>query len=83
MKIYDELFEANPEALTPDGLETAYVGHTTGGCRPSVAVYDVEKCILATMKDLSITREQAEEYLEHNTFCAYVGEHGPLYVVRR
>ena len=82
MKIYEALSEANPDALTPDGLESAYIGHTTGGCRPSVAVYDVEKCIRAVMKR-GLTRDQAEEYLEHNTFCAYVGENGPLYLVRR
>lgn len=79
--IYEELAERNPEALTADGLEDAYIGFTVG-IRGCVAVYDVDKCIDVLVKRDGMTPEGAEEFLEFNTFSAYVGENGPMYLKR-
>lgn len=76
----EELAEINPKALFADGLDEALIGYTIGPCGNSVAVYDAEKCIDVIAGDRQIDRDVAEEYLEHNTFCAYVGPNGPIYV---
>lgn len=80
MSIRDDLAEANPDALPADGLEKALIGYTINTHRPHVAVYDAGKCVEILMRRDGMTHEEAEEFLEFNTFCAYVGENGPLYV---
>ena len=76
---FDELGEENPEALLADGLEEAYIGHTENTHHAVVAVYDVWKCIEILMRD-GMTEDEAEEFLSFNTFSAYVGQNGPLFV---
>lgn len=79
-RILDELAEANPDALLADGLEGALVGYTINTNFPHVAVYAAEKCVDCIVARDGISREEAVEYLEFNTFCAYVGPNGPLYI---
>lgn len=76
---FEELSSVNPEALLADGLEDAYLGYVINTHHKSVAVYDAVKCVEIMMRD-GMTEEEAQEYLEFNTFCAYVGENGPLFV---
>ena len=78
--IIDELREANPDALLATGLEDALIGYTINTHFNHVAVYSSQKCVEVLVKRDGMTHEEAEEYLEHNTYCAYVGPHGPLYV---
>lgn len=80
MTLIEELADANPDALLADGLEDAIVGYTINTTGPHVAVYDAEKCIRLLVARDGMTPEEAEEYLEFNTFCAYVGPNGPLYI---
>jgi hypothetical protein len=74
------LTELNPDALLADGLEAACIGVTVNHHHAHVAVYDVQKCIQILVERDGMTHEGAEEFLEFNTFGAYVGENGPLYV---
>lgn len=84
MKPYEDLSEANPDALTADGLEDAYLGHTVNHHHAIVAVYDYDKCVRVLVERDGMTEEGADEYLQFNTLGAYVGEQGPLFVsVRR
>jgi hypothetical protein len=76
---FEELAAVNPKALLADGLEDAYLGYVINTHHRSVAVYDAIKCVEVLMRD-GMTEEEAEEYLEFNTFTAYVGENGPLFV---
>jgi hypothetical protein len=82
-QIRAELAERNPAALLADGFDTALVGFTANQHHPVVAVYDLVAWIdiLGTRDQMS--EEEAEEYLEFNTLGAYVGEHGPLFVLQR
>ena len=80
MDPYQDLAAANPEALTADGFEDAFVGFTSGYFSPAVAVYDYEKCAQVLMNRDGMTYEQAVEYLDFNTLGAYVGENGPIYL---
>lgn len=80
MRILEELAQANSDALLADGLEPALVGYTINTYTPHVAVYDAAKCVQILVERDGMTHEEAEEYLEHNTFCAYVGPNGPLFI---
>lgn len=78
--LFRYLEELNPEALLADGLEDAFIGYTVNTHHCHVAVYDVGKCISHLVERDNMTPEDAEEYLDFNTFCCYVGENGPLFV---
>lgn len=80
MALTDEIAEVNPEALLADGLEAALVGVTVNHHHPFVAVYDAAKCVQVLMERDGMTEEEAEEFLEFNTYGAFVGENGPLFV---
>lgn len=82
MSRFEALAEINPEALTADGLEDAYIGHTLNYHHAVVAVYDYDKCVRILVDRDGMTPEGAEEFLQFNTLCAYVGENGPLYMKR-
>ena len=60
-------------------FDNAIIGVSLGGNTRSV-VYDTEKMAetLVTSEDMSY--QEAWEYLEYNTFCAYVGENTPIFV---
>jgi len=49
---------------------------------PHRAVYDAEKVGELLMVSDSMTWTEAFEQLERETFCAYVGDSGPLYLSR-
>lgn len=76
---FDDLAEANSEALLADGFSDAYLGYVCNHHHKQVAVYDYLKCVEILMED-GMTEEEATEYLEYNTLSAYVGENGPLFV---
>lgn len=64
------------ETLLADCLDDGFLGVTDDG----VAVYSKEKCVRALMKQDGLTDEEAIEYLEYNTFSAYVGEMTPMFI---
>lgn len=78
--ITKELVELNPDALLADGLEGALIGYTINTNHPHVAVYSTSRCADVLVSRDGMTHEQAEEFLEFNTYCAYVGPNGPLFV---
>lgn len=80
MSIYEDLADQNPEALVADGFEDAFCGYTLNYHHPVVAVYDANACIQILVARDGMSEEEAEEYLAFNTFSAYVGENGPLFV---
>lgn len=80
----DELAELNPDALTADGFDDAYIGFIenrwTGDGLP-VAVYSRRKCIEILAKDMD--EDAAEEFFEFNVAGAYVGPYTPMFLVDR
>jgi hypothetical protein len=79
-RMMEYLGELNPEALLADGLEDALIGYTINPHRAHVAVYDANKCVDILVSRDGMTPEEADEFLGFNTFSAYVGESGPLYI---
>lgn len=69
----------NPDALTCDGLDDAFVGYTVG-IHGTVAVYDYDKAIEVFARDNKVSLESATEYIDFNTVSAYVGENTPVFV---
>ena len=79
MALNDKLDTLVPGALLMEPREVdddAVVGMTFD----SRAIYDSEHVIRCTMNADGMTFEDAVEWHEFNTFCAYMGPKTPLYV---
>ena len=82
MGIREKLVEHfGDDLLFADSFDDAIVGVSIGVAGRRV-VYDAERMANVLSKRQGITCEEAWEYLEYNTFGAYVGERTPLYVTR-
>lgn len=62
--------------LKADGFDKAIIGVDIISER---IVYDKQKMIEILITE-GMNIDDAIEYLEYNVFCAYVGEHTPIYV---
>ena len=61
----------------PDGYDKAILGLTDNG----QLVYSKEIMVELLREEVKeLSEEDAWEFLEFNTFCAYVGEQTPIYV---
>ena len=80
MGIREELAESySDNLLFANGYDNAIVGVCVGFDSGRV-VYSVSKMIDICMKDDEMTYEDSVEWLEFNTFGAYVGENTPIYI---
>ena len=80
MGIREELVEHfGDDLLFADSFDAAIIGVSLGASRGRV-VYDVEKMVQVLSQREGIACEEAWEYLEYNTFSAYVGDRTPIYV---
>jgi hypothetical protein len=75
----EEIIEMFPEEefLTADGFDGAIVGVEPNSMR---LVYDRDKMIGILMSDEEMEEIDAIEYLEYNTWNAYVGEKTPIFI---
>ena len=75
----EEIIEMFPEEefLTADGFDGAIVGVEPNSMR---LVYDRDKMIGILMVDEEMDELDAIEYLEFNTWNAYVGEKTPIFI---
>tara|TARA_R110002020_G_scaffold6467_1_gene27562 strand:- start:161 stop:448 length:288 start_codon:yes stop_codon:yes gene_type:complete len=67
------------DLLFADGYDDAIIGVAIGFDSERV-IYDVEKMIDICSRDAVITPKEAQEWLECNTFGAYVGKSTPVYM---
>ena len=72
--------DLNPEALFADGFEEALIGYATQGSK-ILAAYSKRICIRILERG-DMSREEAEEFFEHNVAGAYVGENTPVFLTR-
>jgi hypothetical protein len=76
MGIREELQEVYDEALLfADGLDDAIIGVDEWSSR---VIYSKSLCIQCMM-DEGMDEQEAIEYLDFNTFSAYVGEKTPIW----
>lgn len=62
--------------IKADGFDNAIIGIDIISNR---IIYSTKKCIEILMKQNNWSYDEALEYLEFNTFCAYVGEETPIW----
>jgi hypothetical protein len=75
----NEILENYPEEefLKADGFDDAIIGFEFNTMR---LVYDKNKMIHILIENDGMDYEDAVEYLEFNTWCAYFGEKTPIYI---
>lgn len=67
------------QTLKADGFDKAIIGIDFNYTPPKL-IYDKQKMIEIMMEDEECTLDDAIDYLEYNTWCAYVGEGTPIYI---
>lgn len=72
----------NEEALLADGFEDALIGVGRRCGQPTLAVYDVGKCVEILVDRDGMTHEEAIEFFEFNVVGAWVGEGTPMFLYR-
>jgi hypothetical protein len=80
MDIRERLVEqyGDDELLFADGFDESIIGVSIG--TPHRVVYDARFMVATLIMNDSMGYSDAWEYLEFNTFQAYVGERTPIYV---
>jgi hypothetical protein len=73
----EEVREILDEVLIADGFNEAVIGYDDRSHR---VVYDAYECIMILMNRDKMSYDEALEFLEHNTFSAYVGENTPIFI---
>ncbi len=75
----NEILDNYPEEefLKADGFDDAIIGFEFNTMR---LVYDKNKMIHILIENDGMDYEDAVEYLEFNTWCAYFGEKTPIYI---
>jgi hypothetical protein len=68
-----------PDSLLANGYDAAIIGVASGYDTGRV-VYSIPKMIEICMEQLAVDYSEALEWLEYNTFNAYVGELTPIYL---
>ncbi len=70
-----------PDSLLANGYDTAIIG-VAGGFDSGRVAYSVSRMIEIAANDLSVDYDEALEWLEYNTFGAYIGSNTPIYIDR-
>lgn len=72
-----EMFADTDDILFADGLDDAIIGFDQNLWK---VVYSRNMCVECLCKEDDMSEEEALEYLEYNTFNAYVGDKTPVWV---
>lgn len=82
--IVKDLASINPDAVTWDGFDDALVGigetWRDDGHIATVAVYDKRRMRGILMDRDGMSPDEADEYLDFNVYCAYVGPYTPIHI---
>ena len=68
------------DLLFADNFDNAIIGVSMGISCGTKVVYDAEEMAKTLVVSEGITEQEAWEYLEFNTFNAYVGDNTPIFV---
>ncbi len=80
MDIREKLAEhLGNDLLFADGFDNAIIGVAVG-CDSGRVVYNTRQMVEILVQKEELTEEEAWEYLEFNTFGAYVGKETPIYI---
>ena len=67
------------DLLFADNFDNAIIGVSMGISSGTKVVYDAEEMARTLVVSEGITEQEAWEYLEFNTFNAYVGDNTPIF----
>lgn len=73
----DKILESYDDVLFADGFDDAIIGFEPNMYK---VVYSRRKCVDILVQNDDMSEEDAIDYLEYNTFNAYVGDNTPLWV---
>jgi hypothetical protein len=76
--INNGMINEDDEVLLANGYADAFLGITD--LEPKRAVYDKNKMIEIVMLEDKCSVSESIDWLEFNTWCAYVGENTPIYI---
>lgn len=76
----ERIAQIDPDILLADGFDDALLGVVECKGRPTVALYERQRCIAILMERDDMTLEEAEEYFSFNVVDAYVGERTPAFL---
>ena len=68
------------DLLFADNFDNAIIGVSMGISCGTKVVYDAEEMARTLVVSEGITEQEAWEYLEFNTFNAYIGDNTPIFV---
>lgn len=77
MQMRDKILESYDDVLFADGFDDAIIGFEPNMYK---VVYSRSKCVDVLVRNEDMSEEDAIDYLEYNTFNAYVGDNTPLWV---
>ena len=71
------------EQKTADGFDEAKIGvMRRAGQQDIIIVYDFQRCVDVLMEREGWTDEEAEEWMETNVVCAWMGDGTPGFVYK-
>ena len=76
------LEDKNEDAMFADGLDEAIIGLGAQYPMAPVVVYDYDRCVGIFMRLNKWSHEEAEEWMEYNVLCSYVGPGTPIFMKR-
>ena len=79
-KVYRSLEEINKDAVVAEGFEDAYLGYARRSNKPTVAVYDYERCVEILMETEDWDRERAVDFMENGVVATWLGQSTPVFL---
>jgi hypothetical protein len=64
------------EFLSADGFDEAVIGVEPNNL---VLIYSIKKCVDILVERDGMDRDEAREFLDHNSICAHMGEDTPIW----
>ena len=75
--------QMSKEQKTADGFDEAKIGIMRRAGQDNIIVYDFQRCVDILMEREGWTDEEAEEWMETNVVCVYMGEGTPGFVMNK
>lgn len=79
MTTKEQLAERDPNIVLADGFDAAIIGYVERCGQPTIAAYDVPKCIEILQED-GLSFEEATEHFDFNVRGAWVGDRTPAWL---
>ena len=79
-RVYQRLEDINKEAVIAEGFEDAYLGYARRSDKPTIAVYDYERCVEILMETEEWDRDKAVKFMENGVVATWLGDSTPPFM---